>query len=244
MGYFLKTYKDICKNEFGKYGFKSYRNNHYRVINDVFQSFGLHRSVYGWDCTIEFTIAPLCGETKLEKTTCGADHLKMFEGVYEWFPYDRNSEDSMKSCILDMVSYMHKYLMPYFEKGDSCKSAYNVIGEFEVVSRAKIEKQEGIKEFSLYSYIRACMALKNGDYDKAYEHFKVVEAQWLDAYKTNSETYKEKIDPEYVKRYEAKLAELREKIRRISEHDMDYINNFIWENERDSLINLGLMKNY
>ena len=238
--YFLKTYQSICKSEFGEYGFKNYRDNHYRVVNDVFQSFRLHRSITDLDCTVEFLIEPLCSERVIDKTTCGADHLKMFEGIYSWFPYNKNSEESMKACILEMVGYMHKYLMPFFERGNSCKNAYDVLEEFEIVSRTKIDKQDELFGFLPYSHTKAFITLKIGDYSKACEHFEAVVAQWVSAYEHNMKISEGNMPPEYTQRHEMKLIALREKIRRIAEHDMDFILNSIQDNEMRSLENLRL----
>ena len=167
----------------------------------------------------------------------------MFEGIYDWFPYDRSSKESMKSCILDMADYMQKYLLPYFEKGNSCESAYDVVDEFEAASRSKVEEQNEKFAFSSYSHIRACMALKNGNYDAAVKHLEVMKTQWKQAYQRNIEVYQElqrEIDIEYEQRMTNKLKELQIQIKRISRRDMDYINNFIQSNEQRSLQNLGL----
>ncbi|NLY43790.1 MAG: hypothetical protein GX066_07455 [Clostridiaceae bacterium] len=144
---------------------------------------------------------------------------------------------------MDMVGYMHKYLMPYFEKGNSCKTAFDVIGEFEVVSKKNIEIKEGVKEFLPHSYIRACMALKNGAYDRACEHLRQVEIHKHSAFERNYKALSGNLDPGYVQRIERDLAVLKEKIKRISERDMDYVRNLIQKNEEDSLKSLGLMKN-
>lgn len=91
MDSFLKIYKEYCKDEFEKYGFKRCKNNHYRVVNDVLQTFLLHRSIYGYNCTVEFGITPLCyGIDKDHKCSVGGIYnLRMFEGGVEWWEYPR-----------------------------------------------------------------------------------------------------------------------------------------------------------
>ena len=244
MNYFIKQYKATCKKEFHKYGFKSYHNNYYRVVNDVFQSFCLQRSVSGMDCTVNFSLVPLCSSHEINKLSCNeGGHLKMFEGSYAWFPYDRHSEESMRSCIHSMVDYIHKYLIPYFEKGNSCKNAYAVISEFEAMSKPQTVELPVAHEFPLYSHLKFCIALKNGDYILAVNHLEEIKIQWQYAYQHTIKVWKElqyKIDAEYERKMEADMTKLQKQIELISKRDMDYINNFIQSNEQRSLRNLGL----
>ena len=106
MDYFLKQYKKICKEQFSGYDFKSYKNNHYRIINDVFQSFELHRSVYGDSCTVHFGALPMCRMSPIDASTCPAMHLKMFENDFSWFPYDNKSEESINDCVNELKQYI------------------------------------------------------------------------------------------------------------------------------------------
>lgn len=131
MDYFLKQYKQMCKQEFGQYGFKTYCNNHYRIVNDIFQSFCLHRSIYGHDATIEFCIRSLAEEDTIDKTASGANHLKRFENSEAWFPYDKRDEKSIDYCIESMLSYMKRYLIPFFLNATTSEYAYKEICEFE-----------------------------------------------------------------------------------------------------------------
>ncbi|MCL2083381.1 MAG: hypothetical protein FWH04_09145 [Oscillospiraceae bacterium] len=207
----------------------------------MFQSFYLHRSVSGMDCTVEFLIAPLCREEPIKKDTCGIYHLKTFEGDFSWFPYDRNSEKSMDSCVLDMVKYMNKYLMPFFERGNCCKSAYDVIADFLRKAFALFETHEH-SETMLLTHIDPCIPLKNGDYVKCYEHYRAWESDWLTDYETDMAVSgsDSEYDAEHKKKIEKELAQLREMIMRISGRDMDFISNFIENNEIRNLQNLGL----
>lgn len=234
MDIFLQKYKAMCNAEFKKYGFKNYRNNYYRVINDMFQSFSLHRSVSGDICTVEFLIAPLC-RTNLNKTSCGVSHLKNFEGLYSWFDYDKNSEESINDCLSSMLSYMHNYLMPFFEKSSRCKNAYYAICEFEKISGCI---SSDIPGYSLYSGTKALIALKNSDYDTSVKHFKEIEAQHLYAYKKNQEMLGNNLTTEYTEKFNHKMKLLQEKIEHISKHDTNYINNLISVNEEENLSNL------
>jgi len=228
MDYFLKQYKQVCKEEFSGYGFKSYRNNHYRVVNDVFQSFCLHRSVYGKSCTVEFGILPLATEYTIEKDRCRSDHLKKFEGVYEWFEYDNRSEPSIDRCISEMLVYMKKYLMPFFERGIDCKTAYKEICDFE---------RNHCKIYNLADDAKFCMALKNGDYKNAVIHLKAQIAHTKGAY-ANVKSYYDDMGPEYEEMIRLSLEKDNRMLEHILNGDETFIKNYIEENERRNLENL------
>ena len=124
MDYLVKTYKDKCKKEFAGLGFKTYRRNFWRVVNDIFQSFELQKSVSGRGCTIHFVVVPMCAGECIKKEYCGPNHIKIFEYDYSWFDYDRNDENSMDNCVDEMISYMKKYLMPYFRLSEKQLGTY------------------------------------------------------------------------------------------------------------------------
>ncbi len=189
MDYFLKEYKQKCKQEFGQYGFKAYRNNHCRVVHDVFQSFCLHRSRYGTDATVEFCVLPLSQEYKIDKSTCGAMHLKQFENSGQWFLYRANDEISMNTCINQIVFYMHKYLMPFFERSTTCQSAYEALKIFD-------------KDNMLFynEYPKLIMALSNQEYTLAEAHMKKIIAQSKMAYETNLKAFGTNVESEYIKK--------------------------------------------
>ncbi len=231
----LKMFKNMCKTEFKEYGFKCYQNNYYRIINDIFQSFCLHRSVSGNECTVEFFIAPMCCDTVIDKKRCGPMHLKRFEGDNSWFAYDRHSEDSMNECIREICEYMHKYLMPFFEEGRTCKDAYDVIIAFEKVSNAKPSEID--PEFTIFAWEKAFLSLKNGEYDLSVKYFKACEKQRMYALERNLAVRGNELGTDYIERINHDLASLREKIKRISERDLKYIEQWISENEARSFSN-------
>lgn len=182
MDYFKQQYTESEKNIFAGYGFKTYANNSYRIINDVFQSFHLHRSVYGGRATVEFGILPLCTDRRIDKSTCLPWHLKMFEGSMAWFDYDGKSERSIDECIVQIKGYMSKYLVPFFDGGMDCKGAYKVICGFEKAYGENVASQ---------SCDMAWMALKNGDYENVLRHLRGIRAQNTDAYDTNVKSFGE-----------------------------------------------------
>ena len=192
MEYILKEYKRRCKEEFAIYEFKTYRSNHYRIVGDVFQSFNLHQSVSGTDCTVEFGIIPLSVEYDINKSSCNPCHLKTFEKSYEWFNYDKNSILSMGLCVDDMIAYMKKYLMPVFESSTDCKSAYRTICKYDNVFKGN-------------SYEKFCMCLKFGEYIDAKKHLQEVIEQHENAFRRNKEILGKNITEEYIKKWRKRL---------------------------------------
>ena len=236
MDYFLKTYKALCRQEFGIYGFRSYRKNFYRAVNDVYQSFCLHRSIYGTDCTVEFTVLPLCIGYPIDKSTCGPSHLKNFEGSFAWFPYDRRSKESIDACIAEMLAYMKKYLIPFFQASDCCKTAYDAIRQFELQSHQNHRPDSPEKNFSLFSSVKAWIAVKNGDYALAARHFQEIERQTLDAMEYDRRMSGS--DDQKKSSQNQKLADIREKIHMLLTGDEQRINSIVLANEHCSLQSL------
>ena len=225
-----KLFKQRCKEEFKEYGFKTYRSNFYRVVNDVFQSFTLHRSVSGEDCTVEFCALPLCYGSDINKDRCVADHLKMFEGNFSWFEYDRHDESSIEACVEEMISYMRKYLMPFFTQAGNSYGAYHATWEFQRVSHNN--------KYSSGDSRLMYFALKCGMYEEVIKH---LHAQ----IKNLEEVIEEDIKWGYFNRIEEiknDILETQNQIKMISEPNEEWIKTFIAEKERAALLNLGMIK--
>lgn len=214
-------------------GFKSYRKNFYRVVNDVFQSFQLHKSVLGSECTIEFVVAPLCLGDSIHKAYCGPDHIKNFENDYSWFQYDKNDKSSMDSCVDEIIGYMKKYLIPYFQLCDNSKQAYFATCDFQ-----KNNYRNGI--FLADSRL-FYMALKANLYDKSIEHLIAQRNHAENAYKINKENAGGCLSSEYEKRMQNKIEKINYQIKMVLEHNLEYIQKHIHENECKALLNLGMM---
>lgn len=227
MEYILKEYKRRCKEEFSVYGFKTYRSNHYRIVGDVFQSFNLHQSVSGTECTVEFGIIPLSVEYRIDKLSCNPCHLKNFEGIYEWFSYDRSSITNMNSCIDSIIEYMKKYLMPVFDKAMDSESAYLTIMEYANVFKGN-------------SYERFCMCLNFGDYEKAKKHLHEVIEQNKNAFARNKEVLGNNITQEYIQKMEEGISQKEKFLKLIDNKDYDAIQKVISENEKRNKFNLGI----
>lgn len=226
MDYFLKEYKQKCKQEFGQYGFKAYRNNHYRVVNDVFQSFSLHRSVSGLDATVEFGIVPLGVDYDLDKSFVNPYHLKQFENRGGWFEYNRNSSASISACINEMIGYIKTYLMPLFEQAIDCQSAYEVM-----CKNNNIFTGNSIEKF--------CMCLKFGDYARAKFYIEEVISQYKYAYARNREILGSDIPQDYIQKMEKEIFELRNLQSWVIDEKRNDINKWLGTNEKRNKENLG-----
>lgn len=226
MEYLLKKYKIKCKEEFGEYQFKPYKNNYYRIINDVFQSFNLHISTSGSSCTVEFGIIPLSVSYDLNKTSVSPYHLKNFENCNNWFDYDRNSLASIDMCIDSMISYMKKYLMPLFNKATDCKTAYAIMCEYDRI-------------FENNSYERYCMCLKFGDYDNAKKHLDEVIRKIEIAFERNKKAFEDENIIEYIQKIEKKLSVHRALLKQIDDKDYQGIQMWLVANENKNKQNLG-----
>ncbi len=222
MDYMVKVYKQLCREKFSKYGFKNYGNNHYRIINDVFQSFYLHKSVDRMSCTVEFAVIPISVGYSIDKSFCQATHLKMFEGNYEWFKYEKDSKESIDVCIHEMYRYMKLYLMPFFFAGENCEQAYKAVCQFE---------KQNCKEGIIYaSSEKIWMTLKSKKYDMALLHLQALKESTLEAYNKNIKAFGE-MGNQYYKKIYAYLKSLNDIEKAIINGDVEYINKLINFNE-------------
>ncbi|MCD8048648.1 MAG: hypothetical protein LUG52_03445 [Clostridia bacterium] len=224
MDYFLSKYKQACQQEFEDRGFKSYRNNRYRVVNDVFQSFNLHRSVSGNAATVEFLAVPLADEY-ISKSRCGPDHLKLFENEWVWFPYENKNEESIEECIKQMVYYTQKYLMPFFEATCSCIKIYNQL--------------QGDKYIRFLQQAKRNAALKVKDWELA-NHYLNEEIEQIRSAIVASKKNSNNID--FIKSMEEqcqKKIEVKQEFQRhITDKDFLFFEKWIEMNETNSLRSL------
>lgn len=235
MDYLVQKYKEKCKKEYCTFGFKTYKNNFYRVVNDVYQSFQLHQSMSGDECTVEFIVAPLCMGGIISKSYCGNDHIKMFESDYSWFIYDRTDEESIDMCVDTMIQYISNFLLRYFANANDSKSAY-----FETCAFQQKYYKSGI---AYWDHSLFCMSLKAGFYYKSIEHLKAKKLQVEYALKRNVECFGKQLGTEYTRKMANRISDIEYQIKKISQPDFEYINSFIAENEKRALLNLGIIKN-
>ena len=226
MDCFLKEYKNTIKKEFIEYGFKVHRTNFYRVINDVFQSFNLHRSVSGEEATVEFLVIPLADSYAIDKDRCGCTHLKMFENDCSWFHYNRNSEKSVDECIKEIICYMKKYLIPFFESTCSCDKIYSQLLNNKYVDFLEQAKRN--------------VALKMKDLELANQYLNEEIEQIKFAIEQNK---KNSNDLEFIKsmeeQYQKDIEEKQEFQRYIFHNDIAYLDEWIKTNEKNNLHRLN-----
>lgn len=227
MDYILKKFKARCKEELKKYGFHPYRNNHYRVVNDIFQSFNLHRSISGWECTVEFSIVPLSVGYDIRKDTVNSYHLKNFENSAEWFKYDKNSIEDMDACVDKLLYYMIKHLLPIYIKADSCEKAYSIMNEYEYI-------------FQCNSYEKFCMCIKKNDYIQAENYLHAVINQHKEAFEINMSNFKENAPVDYVMKMKEELADYTNLMEKVKQKDEKFLYEWASQNERRNLYNLGI----
>jgi hypothetical protein len=234
MDHFLKIYKEECKQAFSANGFKSIGNNHYRVVNDVFQAFHLHRSLYGDHCTLNFGITPLCYgiDQEYKRTMGGIYGPDAFEGRDDWWYYDRNSIENMQSCIQTMVSYIQRKILPFFDSGTDCASAYAAICKLENVTPQTMDETPAPGgECGYY------MLLKMGEYKKVIADLRHTIACL--EYENPNMLEMDKT-PEYYERRQKWITECTMSLRLIQSGDNERIRRYIEEKERQSRITLRL----
>ncbi|MBP3361077.1 MAG: hypothetical protein J6N52_09515 [Clostridia bacterium] len=229
MDYFLQTYKKRCKQEFKELGFCACQRNQYRVINDVFQSFCLHRSCYGNNATIEFCVLPLSQEYRIDKSTCGSMHLMNFDNSCEWFSYVSDDVESVDICIEEMLSYAKAHLIPFFEKSTNCPDAYNSLKIFDRKN-----------EIHFNEYIKLIMALKNQEYILAEKHVENLIIQCKTAYENNKMACGEDISTDYINKIEKKIKKRKKLLQLIRNKNYVYIQTWLKNNELANLQSLGV----
>jgi len=247
---FMKTYQAQCCERFGYLGFKKLGNTHWRVVNDVIQTFHLQRGRGGlsW-CRIQFGITPLCFGFSRNFVWHGCapnfNHTVFPDcTIWQW-QYDSKSEESILECIESLIEYIQTFLITYFERGIDCMSAREenlklFHSMFEqrcaflrdnpwqrqyTVSDEEYKKRLSGGEGECY------MALKTGAYAIAAEYFSNLVAARS---KLNEAEQSEK-DKEYIKGWNQLLE-------RALAQDNDFFARYLAANERKSRIALGLEK--
>ena len=255
MDYFYKIYYEFCNATFPQYGLKKKNKAYVGVVNDVMQNFTfeeLRRGRTCRACRVEFAIIPLCLRIEKEDIPGGvySYNLKLFEEG-EWmqrdqWEYDPKSEESMEACAKDVIRYLTYYLLPLFERANSCETALPELINVEKLfndNRVEFLRKNGLEDrakpgsgFQLSNCVYYYMALKNGDFYFALKSRKALLQQNVDSYNSMSErgylTEKNRIQREID------ISKLRDEIAKIERQDKSYINQLIIENETYSWNNL------
>jgi hypothetical protein len=113
MDNFLSEYNKMCKNNFSGYGFKRLGNNHWRIKNDLCQSFVLNRARGGGACSILFGGEAMCSPNiPIFIRYGGLFPTNSFEGYdrFQWV-YDSTSISSIQNCIDEIFHFIQSDLV-------------------------------------------------------------------------------------------------------------------------------------
>lgn len=244
---FLKQYRTECEMKVSQYGFNRKKNIFVRLVNDVLQTFyieklGIHS--YERAARVGFSVIPLCQRIETEQVLdgFGVYYLRNFEistlTEGNGWRYKSIPED-IDACVKEILMYTNKYLLPFFERANSCKAALS-----EVLALEKIfnnNRLESLKlcniadrldpnvELNLLDSKKYFMALKSGDYDFALKSRKALLEQNMTAYhsaQTNSYMTSKKLHEQ-----EEMLGKLQDEIQHLEEKDWNYFKTMIVDNE-------------
>jgi len=237
MDFFRKTYKECCKRQFGPQGFKNANLTFWRVVNDVVQSFYIWCNRAGNRCFLNFGITPLA-------TGEGAGGLfpaTAFPQIANfWWDFNKTSEQSVQICVSEVMQFLQQYVIPYFQRGIDCGSAfienqnlYKNLRERKTQNGDEDEKPHKV----VGGFAEYCMALKTRNWEFAKLYLKDMRALSQEA--TTSEEAK---DIHYANMMSERVAVYSDWLAHIERHDEEFIQQFIEANERKSLEALGLVK--
>ena len=218
----LRQFKKALQPELKQYGFICYYNYFYRVINDVFQGFGLEKTHFR-SYRICFTIHPLCTENPLNRHSCGSATVFEFEGKYGAdFEINSFNKESVSINIAEMMRYMHTYLFPFFEQGTDSETAYSTIYRFQ--------KEHCSDVCSIYDSDYFYFSLKLRWYDKALEHLNAMKMQNENAYRRNCRVFE--MPQSYHEQHAKEMNDYAFLEDKILQKDERYIQTFLNNNEQ------------
>ena len=181
--------------------------------------------------------------------------------------YDLNAKESMDACVENIINCLKNHLIPFFERANSCETALP-----ELLKLAKLFNENrklclgkcGVEDMSNFdeelTFLDAAKyyaALKIRDWDFALKCRKALLQQNIDSYNSflankckfedlveNGQLTKEdKIAWEESRtRRESEIARLKYEVGKLEQHDEEYIQKLIRENEVISLDNLRKAK--
>lgn len=249
----MKKYHELIKPIVLDHGFKRKRNVYYRVVNDVLQNFCFEKVCSGRECRVRFCVAPLA--CRLSEVGIGLDCLKSFDtsetsmspNTWDSWEYDRNEPKSIDACIAEIVRYLKIYLIPYFERADSCQTALLELIGFDIRKNEQRitllnrcggqDRADILSVLNLYDGCKYYMALKNKNYEFVLLCHKAILKSAMEGYE-----YAKSVDMEEESLNERKeaIARLKYEERKLLERDDEYFSKIIWENEEYSRKMLGL----
>lgn len=209
-----RQYKKAFQPVFAEYGFQSYKNAFYRVINDVVQVFCLHRYRDGM-CVFFFDIEPVSlgrSELDIDVGLCHIETLRdaPFEGR-PWY-----SAELIDTNFSEVIQLTQKYVLPFFEKGIDAGAAYQVICDYE-------QQAYGQVIMDCWRKFLFCLQAKN--YAQAEKHLEVFAKRNIEAIRNNLIWREERFGPLSKDEIDAKEAEIllnQQKLEKIRSRDTDY----------------------
>ncbi len=180
------------------------------MTNNVVQSFcilALNRA-----CTVRFRVTPLCGD--VDRTIEGEEVNELIDGTYSWIAgFDPTDALSVETSASILSTSIRNYLLPWFEKTDTCEKAYNEYQKFSIMS----------KHPNNIGFL-----LGMGNY--------VDTAKLLIEYILHSDNYNQHW-------WSLKRSEYQNLFNAISSNDTDFISSYIATKEQESMHNLKIRKN-
>jgi len=250
MDNFIGEFTKRCKVEVLKYGFRQKKNVFGRIVDDVYQNFYIEKLRLTPDerrCRVGFAVVPLCQRLTENQISDGMGiyYLRKFE-VSHWMDGDgwryKVSSEDISVCVDEIISFINKYLLPFFERANSCKTALPEAIALEKLfneTRKESLRQNGMEDkagsyvdLNLLDSAKYYMALKSGDFDFALKSRMALLQQNVDSY--NSMKERGYLTEEDRMRREKKLAVLRSEISKIEGRDETYIQQLIIKNEEYS----------
>ncbi|MDP3487368.1 MAG: hypothetical protein Q8S19_05475 [Bacillota bacterium] len=234
MDVFIKEYKQIFKPLAIEHGFRIHRISFFRIRNDVLQFFLLRRHpVGGRSCTIQWGVLPLCMGLDRGSLMDGEEIGRLISRI-PWWGYEPRDPESIRRAISELAFVVKKSLLPLFDQAVDSASAYQAECDYDVSAYGQV---------LMLSSSKICYAIKTGDYARAIENLRALEAQNMDGHELKVASMTDvELREDYLRRFTEKLSRIRHQIDRLSIPDMDYINDFITTNEEMSLRNLGVKK--
>lgn len=213
-----RQYKKAFQPVFAEYGFQSYKNAFYRVINDVVQIFCLHRYRDGM-CEFFFDIEPVSlGLSELDTMTYNIALLRdaPFE-CRDWYP-----AELIDTNFSEVIQLTQKYVLPLFEKGIDAGSAYQVVYDYE----QRIYRQELI----MLSWVKFLFCLQAKSYAQAAQYMEVITKYSNEAIISLLAWRKQHFGPlsrEEKEVEEAKILRNQQKLEKVRNWDTDYWNEVL-----------------
>lgn len=257
MNFCTKIFIQFSKAVLSSHGFKRTNASYIRVVNDVIQVIRFEVLSSGRACRVVFSAIPLCiGIDRKSIISCPYCHeLRRFEPtagllLCGW-EYDRKAEESIHACMAEIMRYIETYLLPFFDRANSCRTALPELIALEqrFLDNRKISlawagmtdhAQPGMVP-NLLDSAKRYMALKNGDYEFAEKYFTALVQQNIQSYQSVLEGGY--LSEEALRGREARIKKLQEEIALLKARDTDYFDRLLQENENFTKANLiGLVK--